>query len=177
MKKIKKFENYAKSYFNIICEVKGIENLLKKIKIFKKKNKGKIILLGNGGSSSISGHIAIDFLKANKIRAISMNDHNLITCFANDFGFENWMQKSLEAYTDYKEDLVILISSSGNSKNLINAAKFCNKKNIELVTLTGFNKNNLLSKYGDLNLWVNSKRYNFVEVAHLQILTFVVDNL
>jgi D-sedoheptulose 7-phosphate isomerase len=177
MKKKILFKNYLSQYCEILNETKQTGVLLKKIYNFKKKGKGKIILLGNGGSSSICSHIATDLVKSNNIRAISLSDHNLITCFGNDYGFENWMSKALEAYCDYNDDLVILISSSGNSKNLINAAKLCKKKNISLVTMTGFDKKNPLSTYGNINVWVNSKSYNYVELAHLQILAFIVDTL
>ena len=171
------FKKYLFQYHQLLLDIKNTDVLLKKIYSFRNKGKGKIILFGNGGSSSICSHIATDFVKSNKIRAISLNDHNLITCFGNDYGFENWISKALESHCDYKKDLVILVSSSGNSKNLINAAKLCKKNNIELVTLTGFDKNNRLSKLGNINIWVNSKSYNYVEVAHLQILAFIVDSL
>jgi D-sedoheptulose 7-phosphate isomerase len=177
MKKKPLFKKYLLQYCQLLQDSKNIDTLLKKIYSFRNKDKGKIILFGNGGSSSICSHIATDFVKCNKIRAISLNDHNLITCFGNDYGFENWMSKALEAHCDYKKDLVILISSSGNSKNLINAGKLCKKNNIDFVTLTGFDKNNRLSKLGNINVWVNSKSYNYVEVAHLQILAFIVDTL
>jgi|LakMenEpi03Aug12_release.lakeMendotaPanAssembly.Ray.scaffolds.fasta_scaffold521388_2 D-sedoheptulose 7-phosphate isomerase len=177
MKKKLSFKNYFLQYCKILNDTKQTGALLKKIYNFKKKRKGKIILLGNGGSSSICSHIATDLVKSNNIRAISFSDHNLITCFGNDYGFENWMSKALEAHCDYNEDLVILISSSGNSKNLINAAKLCKKKKISFVTMTGFDKKNPLSAYGNINVWVNSKSYNYVEVAHLQILAFIVDTL
>ena len=98
MHKANTFPNYLHKYVHVLKQVQGINDLFDIIKKFKKKNKGKIILLGNGGSSSISSHIAIDLLKINKIQAVSLNDHNLITCFGNDFGFENWMSKALEAY-------------------------------------------------------------------------------
>ena len=76
-----------------------------------------------------------------------------------------------------KEDLVILISSSGQSKNVINAAKFCKRNKIKLVTFTGFNKNNKLKKLGVLNFWVNSKKYNFVENIHQTWLLSIVDKI
>lgn len=177
MKKKLLFNNYLSQYCEMLNGTTQIEALLKKIYNFKKKREGKIILLGNGGSSSICSHIATDLTKSNNIRAISLSDHNLITCFGNDYGFENWMSKALEAHCDYNKDLVIMISSSGNSKNLINAAKLCKKKKISIITMTGFDKKNSLSAYGDINVWVNSKSYNYVEVAHLQILAFIVDTL
>ena len=106
----------------------------------------------------------------------TISDADQITCFSNDYGYENWISTALKKYAS-KKDLVILVSSSGNSQNMINAAKFCKNNRIFLITLTGFNKKNKLNPYGNLSLWINSKSYNFVELAHLQILTYLVDKI
>ena len=133
-------------------------------------------MFGNGGSSSIANHVAIDLCKVANIKAITFNESNLITCFSNDYGYQNWMKKSLEYHLNPK-DLVIFISSSGNSKNHVIAAKYCKKKNVKIVTLTGFSKFNPLKKFGNVNFWVNSKNYNHVEMAHHIILVFLADYL
>ena len=100
-------------------------------KIFKniKKKNSKVIIVGNGGNSSTANHASNDFTNYAKIESINFNDHNLITCFANDFGYENWVKKALNYYCK-KNDIVILLSAGGNSKNIINAAKYCLKKNV-----------------------------------------------
>ena len=84
------------------------------------------------------------------------------------------MKEAIKAFCS-KKDLIILISSSGNSKNIVNAAKFCKQKDIDLITFSGFNKNNKLRKMGKINFYVNSKNYNFVEMAHHVILVSIVD--
>lgn len=137
---------------------------------------GKIILAGNGGSAAMASHIAVDFSKACGIRAINFNEADLITCYANDYGHDNWMKEALKTYAD-PNDLVILISSSGNSKNIVNAANFCNKNGIDLMTLSGFSKDNKLNKIGNINIWVNSSYYNFVEMAHHIFLVALVDSI
>ena len=147
--------------------------LRKKIAFLNKKN--KIILIGNGGSASISSHVAVDFTKTTNFRAICFNEANLITCFANDYGYENWAKKALEFYA-IPGDVIILISSSGKSKNLINACKFAKEKKYFVSTFTGFEKNNPLSKLGNINFWVNSKKYNFVEMIHHIWLVSLVDS-
>ena len=134
-------------------------------------------MFGNGGSSSIASHIATDLIKVCDIKALNFNDHNLITCFANDYGFENWIKRTIEVFCDNKNDLIVLITSSGKSKNMVNAAKYCKENKIDLLTLTGFKKNNPVSINGKINLWVNSNSYNYVEVSHLQILAYIVDQL
>ena len=153
-------------------DYKKMEVLKKKITSLNKNN--KIILIGNGGSASISSHVAVDFTKILNKRAICFNDPNLITCFANDYGYEKWVVKALEAHA-LRKDLIILISSSGRSKNLINACKFARKKKIFVTTFTGFKKNNPLSKIGNQNIWVDSSKYNVVEMTHHIWLLALVD--
>jgi len=173
---IKKID-YSK-YFKIISKnlqnfnYKKIESVRKKISSLNKDN--KIILIGNGGSASISNHVAVDITKILKKRAITFNEPNLITCFANDYGYEKWVEKALEAYA-LKGDIIILISSSGKSKNIINAAKYAKKMNIYVATFTGFKKNNPVSKLGNENLWINSTEYNVVEMVHHIWLLSIVD--
>ncbi len=171
------FKNYFQKYNEILSDIE-ISNFIKLEKLLKsyKNKKKRVFIFGNGGSSSISSHVATDLTKICKIKALSLSDHNLITCFANDYGFENWIVESVKSFIN-KEDLVILISSSGQSKNVINAAKFCKRNKIKLVTFTGFNKNNKLKKLGVLNFWVNSKKYNFVENIHQTWLLSIVDKI
>lgn len=155
----------------------NLEYIEKATKLLLKLNKNnKIILAGNGASASISSHISIDFTKAAKIRAINFNEANLLTCFSNDFGYENWIKKALDYYA-FKDDIMILVSSSGKSKNIINAAKLAKKKRIKLITLSGLNTKNPLKKIGDVNFFVNSKNYNIVELSHLTILLTIVENI
>ena len=138
------------------------------------KNNGKLIIVGNGGSAAIASHVSVDFTKAAGVRAINFNESDLLTCFSNDYGYENWVKKALEFYSD-KKDFVILISSSGESKNIINGAKFLKKKNIKFITFSGFKKNNKLKKMGKYNFYCNSSNYNFVENSHQIWLLSIVD--
>jgi len=156
-------------------DVKKLKKLTNLIHQQSKFNR-RIIIAGNGGSASIAAHICVDFCKELSLKAINFNEANLITCFANDYGYENWLKKTLEKYNQ-KNDLLILISSSGSSKNILNAAKYANKKKIKLVTFSGFSKGNKLKKLGLLNLWCNSSSYNFVEMTHYIWLVSVVDFL
>jgi D-sedoheptulose 7-phosphate isomerase len=139
------------------------------------KAKKKILIFGNGGSSAIASHFSVDITKNAKIRCVNFNEADLITCFANDYGYEKWIEKAVEFYGD-EGDLLIIISSSGKSKNIINgcaAAK--NKKFKYIVTLSGHESDNPVSKLGDVNLWVNSKAYNFIENTHQIWLLTIVD--
>jgi len=147
-----------------------VAELLKKTKI----NKGKVILVGNGGSAAMASHVSVDLTKMCKIRAVNFNEADLLTCFSNDYGYENWVQKALSFYADRK-DLLIFISSSGESKNIINGANFAKKIGCKVVTLTGFKKTNKVKKIGHVNLWLDSKNYNFIEMTHHTWLLAIVD--
>ena len=134
----------------------------------------KIIIFGNGGSAAMASHVAVDFTKAAGIRAMNFNEADLITCFANDYGYENWVAKAFEAYAD-SGDLAILISSSGKSDNIIKAAQYCKENNYDLITFSGFDRNNDLCKLGKINFFIDSKNYNYVEMSHHIILVSIVD--
>ena len=175
MKFEKYFKNYNKSIFDLLEEfdtslIDKSVNLINKCK----QNNGKIYLVGNGGSSSIANHVSVDFAKVAKVPSNTFNNANLITCFANDYGHDNWVTEAIKAYI-HNNDMLILISSSGTSKNIVNAAKYCYKKNIPLITLSGFNIGNPLSKLGNINIHVKSKSYNFIEMSHHIILLAIVD--
>jgi D-sedoheptulose 7-phosphate isomerase len=144
--------------------------------ILKMKKNNKIILAGNGASATISSHVATDFTKAARIRAVNFNEAGLLTCFANDYGYENWLTKALKFYS-IPGDILILISSSGNSKNIINASKITKKLKLDLITLSGFSKKNSLRNKGVINFHVESNNYNVVESTHLIILLQIVENL
>ena len=178
MKKIELFiKKYEKKYFNSAKIDKFLAIKLKnlyEITINIKKNNNKILVFGNGGSAAIASHFSVDMTKIGKIRTVNFNESDLLTCFSNDYGYENWVKKCIEFYSD-DGDLIILISSSGESKNMINAAKFCNKKKLKLVTFTGFKKSNKLKKYGNLNFWTKSSIYNHIENIHQYWLLLLTD--
>ena len=166
---------YLNKLSNLIVDFSH-EDFLEIVKILKeiKRKRKKVILVGNGGSAAMASHVSVDLTKICKIRAINFNEADLLTCFANDYGYENWVQKALSFYAD-KGDLLICISSSGQSKNIINGAKFAKKIGCKVVTLTGFGKKNKVRKIGHVNLWINSKNYNLVEMTHHIWLLSIVD--
>ena len=146
----------------------------KNILLSSQKKRNKILIFGNGGSAAIASHFSVDITKNCGLRCINFNESDLITCFSNDYGYENWMKEAVNFYGD-KGDVIILISSSGQSKNLINAAAKAKKKKFSnIITLTGFKKNNPLSKKGNINIWINSMSYNFVEnITQIWLLSIV----
>ena len=123
-------ENYLTDFSNLIKPNQNIINKLIKVRnIFLKTSKknGKILIFGNGGSSAIASHVSVDLTKNAKIRTVNFNEADLITCFSNDYGYEKWVEKAVEFYAD-KNDTLVLISSSGKSKNMINACEAAKKK-------------------------------------------------
>ena len=136
----------------------------------------KLMIAGNGASASIASHAALDFTKQAKVRSMAFNDHNLITAFSNDYGYENWISEAIRAYGK-KQDVVVLISSSGNSPNVVKAAKTSKDLGYKVVTFSGFNSSNELKQYGDINFWINSKAYNIIESVHGIWMFAVVDLL
>ncbi|PPR41455.1 MAG: Phosphoheptose isomerase [Alphaproteobacteria bacterium MarineAlpha5_Bin12] len=177
-----KKNNFLTEYFIDLSTLLNFDkSIIRKLELLKesilntRKKGSKILIFGNGGSAAIANHFTLDITKTTNIRCINLNESSIITAFANDFGYENWVAKSIKYYAD-NGDLLILISSSGNSKNMIKAAKFAkNSKKIKLITLTGFNQKNSLKKLGDINLWIDSKSYNFVENIHQIWLLSIVD--
>ncbi len=148
---------------------------LKKIFITTKKNRKKILIFGNGGSAAIASHFSVDLTKNAKIRCTNYNESDLITCFSNDFGYERWVEMAIKYYGN-KGDVLIVISSSGKSKNIINGCIAAKKKKfLKIITLTGHSINNPVKKLGDINLWLNSKAYNYIENIHQFWLLSLVD--
>jgi D-sedoheptulose 7-phosphate isomerase len=174
-----KFLNDYFAEFRTVIEPPEIYDqldVLREAMLRVQKNEKKIILAGNGASASISSHFALDFTKQGKVKAIAFNDASLITAYANDYGYDNWVKKAISHHGS-QDDLAILISSSGRSPNMVNAAKEAREMGIEVVTLTGFASDNPLKCLGDINLWVDCKSYNIIESAHAFWLAAVCDLL
>jgi D-sedoheptulose 7-phosphate isomerase len=171
------FDQYFKFISNITLSAN--EKLLieiSKLAIDASNNSKKIIVVGNGGSAAMSSHVSVDFTKVAGLRAINFNEADLLTCFSNDFGYENWVSHALEAYAD-SVDIVILISSSGSSPNIINGAKKAKIMELPLITFSGFSFDNKLNGLGNINFWCDSKAYNVIEMTHHIWLLAMVDKI
>ena len=145
---------------------------------FKKawENYDKVIILGNGGSNSVASHISQDYVKFHNKKSYVFSDPSMITCFINDYGMENAYAKFLNFYSD-NETLCILISSGGESKNILNCISYCEKNCIPYGILTGFNKKNTARKISINALWdyhIDSYDYGIVECVHQIFLHGVV---
>jgi D-sedoheptulose 7-phosphate isomerase len=150
-----------------------LEKCLDYINILNEEH-GKIIVVGNGGSAAIASHTAIDYLKNGGIHTVTFNEASLVTCFGNDYGYEYVFAKPIEKVTG-KNDILIAISSSGKSKNILNAVESFSKLGKRVITLSGFKKTNPLRKMGHINIYVSSMEFGFVELAHQIFLHMILD--
>jgi D-sedoheptulose 7-phosphate isomerase len=171
-------KNYTNEFIKVVETTHDkIDDLIKISDIVQKANKNgrKTIIVGNGGSAAISSHFSVDLTKNAKVRCINFNEADLITCFANDYGYERWIEKAVEFYGN-EGDVFIAISTSGTSKNILNGCKAARKMEFaNVITLSGHDPNNDLRSMGDINLWADSRAYNFVENLHQFWLLSIVD--
>jgi D-sedoheptulose 7-phosphate isomerase len=136
----------------------------------------RIFFIGNGGSNSICSHMMEDFAKVLKYESFAFSDPALITCFSNDYGYDNAIVEWLKVY--YKpDDLLVAVSSSGNSPNIVKAAEYVNSVNRNLITLTGFKPDNRLRGLGRINFYLNASSYGIVECFHQTILHIILDTI
>lgn len=139
------------------------------------KQAGKqVFFIGNGGSAAIASHMTADFMKNGRMKTYSLYDNSVTTCMGNDYGYEYIFSRPLEFLAD-EDDLLIAISSSGNSKNIINAIQVAKKKGCRVITFSGFLKDNAIRMLGDYNLHVPVSHYGMVESIHNLILQQIVD--
>jgi D-sedoheptulose 7-phosphate isomerase len=146
--------------------------------IIKKQSKigGKVFFIGNGGSAAIANHMAIDFWKNGRIPAVAFSDSSLLTCISNDFGYEKVFEKPIEFFAA-KIDVLIAISSSGKSKNILNGVKVAQIKGSNIISLSGFDEDNPLRRRGVYNFYVPSHKYGYVEVIHQYICHWILDTI
>jgi len=168
---IEQYNKHFTEWFNDPVIRKGVADTLTLLKTTK-----RIFFLGNGGSNSISSHMMEDFGKVGGFQTYAFSDAALITCYANDYGYENAMAEWLKLHFQ-KDDLLIATSSSGESKNIVNAATVALANGGRLVTLSGFGENNTLSKMGNVNFYLNARNYGMVECFHQVILHVILDSL
>ncbi|MFN8310693.1 MAG: SIS domain-containing protein [Chitinophagales bacterium] len=158
---------------NHVSYAEGIERAVALVQKCQQEQK-KIMLIGNGGSAGITSHMAIDFWKNGKVKATAFNDASLLTCLSNDYSYDEVFVKPIEMFGE-PGDLLFAISSSGNSANIVNAAKAASAKGIHVVTFSGFQADNKLRAAGVINFFVPAFSYGFVEVLHNYIIHCILD--
>jgi D-sedoheptulose 7-phosphate isomerase len=139
-------------------------------------NNHQLIFIGNGGSAAVASHQAVDYWKNGGIKAISFNDTSLLTCIANDFGYEKVFVEPLKRFAS-AGDMLIAISSSGKSQNILQAVGVARSIGCGVMTLSGFDKDNPLRSLGDVNFYIPSNSYGLVEIAHLTLLHAMLESV
>jgi D-sedoheptulose 7-phosphate isomerase len=134
----------------------------------------KLMFIGNGASAAISSHMATDFWKTGGMRALAFNDPAGLTCIGNDFGYPHLFEKPVEMFAD-KGDVLVAISSSGRSENILRAVRAARERGCKVLTLSGFSPDNPLKKLGDGNFHVPVESYGLVEVLHHSICHCLLD--
>jgi D-sedoheptulose 7-phosphate isomerase len=137
-------------------------------------HEGIIYVIGNGGSAGIASHFSNDLMKALKIPSQTLYDSNLMTCLSNDLGYDQVFSYPLKRLLKPK-DLLVAISSSGKSPNILNAVEVAHHRNAPVITLSGFSPLNPLRTMGQLNFWIDRSDYGLVEIAHFFLLHTLID--
>ena len=139
-----------------------------------KERKSQLFFIGNGGSSAIASHMTADYMKNGGMNTYSLYDNAVTTCMGNDYGYEYIFSRPME-FLVREGDLVVAITSSGNSANIIHAIETARIKKAAVVTFTGFWPDNKAKQMGNINVYVPCQKYGIVESVHNLILQQIVD--
>jgi len=143
--------------------------------ILSKKSGGqKIIVIGNGGSAAIASHMQNDLCKAVSVRSLVFNEAPLLSALSNDLSYTVAFEVLIDLWAE-KGDVLIAISSSGQSENIIRAADAAGKKGCHIITLSGFKSNNSLRRKGEINFYVPAENYGYVELGHSVLTHYISD--
>lgn len=147
---------------------------LKSLTLKARTHNRQIFLIGNGASSSMASHIAADLCKNGQLATRCFTDASLLSAIANDCGVEELFAEPLRRQA-HAGDILVCISSSGESPNIIQACKVAKEMGLTIVTLSAMGNKNRLRTYGDINFYVPAANYGFAETAHAAILHYWVD--
>lgn len=136
----------------------------------------KVIFIGNGGSAAIASHQAVDYWKNGGMRAMAFNDSSLLTCISNDYGYQHVFEKPIEQFAA-SGDVLIAISSSGKSENILLGCRAALAHGCDLITMSGFKPDNPLRSMGQVNFFAASSSYGHVEITHLALCHCIVDTI
>lgn len=135
---------------------------------------GQVLFIGNGGSAAMASHFAMDYWHAGGIRALAFQDGAQLTCLSNDHGYEQVFALPIRMFAG-PADVLVAISSSGNSPNILNGVAAARERGCAVITLSGFDAENRLRPLGDLNFYVPAHHYGYVELTHALILHCILD--
>jgi D-sedoheptulose 7-phosphate isomerase len=138
------------------------------------KSGGKVLLIGNGGSAAVASHMQNDICKAAGIRAMVFTEQPLLTALTNDDGYETAFEYPTRLWAA-PGDLLIAMSSSGSSENILRACRAAKEAGSEVITLSGFAPDNPLRSIGKINFYVASSSYGHVETAQAALGHYLTD--
>lgn len=156
-----------------LAQEDGILRAMQMLRAARERNSG-VYVIGNGGSAAVASHAITDFVNVARLRAQTVHEPALLSCMANDYGYENAYARILSALVR-QGDVLIAISSSGKSPNIRNAAVKVRELGGSVITLSGFAPDNPLRTLGDLNVWLDSRDYGMVEIGHEFVLHNIAD--
>jgi len=136
---------------------------------------GTVLWVGNGGSAALASHFAVDVFNAG-VRSTAFNDAALLTCMGNDCGYEQVFARPVALFAS-PGDVLIAISSSGRSPNILAAVGAARARGCAVITLSGFRPDNPLRGLGDWNFFAPAAAYGPVEMVHAFICHALVDAL
>jgi D-sedoheptulose 7-phosphate isomerase len=160
---------------NVKSEPELFFDTIKNILEILKTDRRKVFFFGNGASAAFANHMALDFLKNAKILTRSLSDSALLTALSNDFSYEEAMVEFLKLEAVTEKDLIITISSSGNSPNIINVLNYCKVNKIKSLALSGLKFDNKSIILADYSIYVPMKTYGIVECIHQIFLHLILD--
>ncbi len=179
-------ERYYQNLWNVIAEIQvsdqqgNLPNFYEGIAkagellVSHSSSGKKVMFIGNGASAAISSHMAADYSKNGGMRAIAFNDSALLTAVSNDLGYQHVFEKPIEMFAE-ESDILVAISSSGRSENVLRGVRMARKKGCSIMTFSGFSAENPLRTSGDLNFYVPALKYGPVEVIHHSICHCILD--
>jgi len=166
------------SIYSVNQQISSPEHFFQKIKqtLYKIRNeRNRIFFFGNGASAAFANHMALDFSKNGKILSRSLSDSALLTALSNDYSYDKAMLEYLKIEEVSKDDLVITISSSGNSPNVVSVLAYCKENNIKSLALSGLRNENKSILLSDYSIYVPMKTYGIVECIHQIFLHLILD--
>lgn len=175
IKKLNNTEIWNKTVNKYLEYDEGIGLLVDTFTKHKERN-SQLFFIGNGGSSAIASHMTADYMKNGGMNTYSLYDNAVTTCMGNDYGYEYIFSRPLD-FLMKKGDLLVAISSSGNSLNIIKAIEIAESKEGEVITFTGFESDNMIKQMGNVNVYVPCRKYGIVESIHNLMLQQIVDTI
>jgi D-sedoheptulose 7-phosphate isomerase len=167
------FHEYVTEIHDNLCEIlqSDIDTSIRLI-----RNAHKVIIIGNGGSAAIASHMQNDLVKACGIRAMCFYDTPLLTAMSNDHGYNDAYYRQIDLWGD-SGDVLVAISSSGQSQSILWPVARSKVLGVKVITLSGFKEDNPLCTKGDVNFYIPSCDYGYVEMTHSIITHYITDRL